>query len=159
MDYRLDHLPAQQVLSIRETLMPPHYEVIPQALQELMAYKKAQGYEVSAPSFFVHHAGGEGEASVVDVCLPVAGQVKGAGRIEVQNLEAQPAFIGRFVGPYDKTGAAYAVIAEEALRRGLRLTGSTAEIYVKSVPHTPDPNAYETDIAFFLEAENAAESR
>jgi len=22
---------------------------------------------------------------------------------------------------------------------------------VKSVPHTPDPNAYETDIAFFLQ--------
>lgn len=154
MEYRLEHLPTQQVLTIRETLTPPHYEVIPQALQELMAYKKAQGYEVSAPSFFVQHAGGQGEASIVDVCLPVAGEVKPSGRVEVQTFQTQPAFIGRFVGPYDKTGAAYPVVAEEALRRGLSLTGSTAEIYVKSVPHTPDPNAYETDIAFFLEPES-----
>lgn len=157
MEYRLEPLPTQQVLTIRETLMPPHYEVIPQALQELMAYKKAQGYAVSAPSFFVHHAGGEGESSVVEICLPVAGEVKPSGRVQVQTFESRPAFIGRFVGPYDQTGAAYAVIAEEALRRDLRLTGSTAEIYVKSVPHTPDPNAYETDIAFFVEPEDAAE--
>lgn len=154
MEYRLEPLPAQQVLTIRETLIPPHYEVIPQALQELMAYKKAQGYAVSAPSFFIHHAGGEGESSVVEVCLPVSGTVKPSGRIQVQTLQEKPAFIGRFVGPYDRTGAAYSVIAEEALRRGLRLTGSTAEIYVKSVPHTPDPNTYETDIAFFLEPDS-----
>lgn len=157
MDYRLEHLPAQQVLSIRETLQPPHYEVIPQALQELMAYKKAQGYEVSAPSFFIRHAGGDGETGVVEVCLPVSGDVHPSGRIEVKNVQRQPAFIGRFVGPYEKTGAAYSGVAEEALRRGLRLTGSTAEIYVKSVPHTPDPNAYETDIAFFLEPNELAE--
>ncbi|RTR25410.1 MerR family transcriptional regulator [Deinococcus radiophilus] len=151
MEYRLEQLPTQQVLVIRETLQPPHYEVIPQALQELMAYKHAQNYSVSAPSFFVHHAGGEGETSVVEVFLPVTGTVQPSGRIQVQTFEGGPAFIGRFVGPYEKTGAAYSVVAEEALRRGLKLTGSTAEIYVKSVPHTPDPNAYETDIAFFLE--------
>lgn len=151
MNYRLETLSTQQVLSIRTTLRPPHYEVIPQALQELMAYRKVQNYEVSAPSFFIHHAGGQGEESTVEVCLPVSGEVQPSGRIEVQILEGQPAFIGRFVGPYEKTGAAYSVIAEEALRRGLRLTGSTAEIYIKSVPQTPDPNEYETDIAFFLE--------
>ena len=153
MEYRTEQLPTRQVLTIRETLRPPHYEVIPQALQELMAYTKVQGYQVSAPSFFVHHAGGQGETSIVDVCLPVSGEVQPSGRMTVQDVQGQLAFIGRFVGPYEKTGAAYAIIAEEALRRGLRLTGSTAEIYVKSVPHTTDPNQYETDIAFFLEPE------
>ena len=152
MEYRLEQLPTQQVLTIRETLRPPHYEVIPQALQELMQYRNVQEYQVSAPSFFIHHAGGQGEESRVDICLPVSGEVKPSGRIVVQTFEGPLAFIGRFVGPYDKTGAAYAVIAEEAVRRGLHLTGTTAEIYVKSVPHTPDPNAYETDIAFFVES-------
>lgn len=151
MEYRVEHLPTQQILRIRETLRPPQYEVIPQALQELMAYTRTMGYRVSAPSFFVHHAGGQGDTSTVDICVPVTGDVKPSGRIEVQRFEGSPAFIGRFVGPYEKTGAAYSVIAEEATRRGLPLTGTTAEIYVKSVPHTPDPNAYETDIAFLLE--------
>ncbi|MFC3835509.1 MULTISPECIES: MerR family transcriptional regulator [Deinococcus] len=154
MEYRVDHLPTQQVLRIRETLRPPHYEVIPQALQELMTYIRAMGYPVSAPSFFVHHAGGQVESSTVDICVPVAGDVQPSGRIEVQRFEGSPAFIGRFVGSYEKTGAAYTVIAEEAIRRGLPLTGTTAEIYVKSVPHTPDPNAYETDIAFMLAPES-----
>ncbi|UQN06657.1 hypothetical protein [Deinococcus sp. QL22] len=66
-------------------------------------------------------------------------------------FEGGQAFIGRFVGSYDKTGAAYSAVVEEALRRELRITGVTAEFYVKSVPHTPNPDEYETDIAFFLE--------
>jgi len=40
---------------------------------------------------------------------------------------------------------------EEALRRDLRTTGATAEFYIKSVPDTLNPEAYETDIAFFSE--------
>ena len=151
MDYRLDHLPTLQTLSIRTLLQPPHYEVIPEALQELMAYKKVTGYQLAAPSFFVHHNEAQGEQGVVEVCLPVTGTVKPQGRIEVRTFEGRPAFIGRFVGPYDKTGEAYTAVVEEAMRRGLSITGSTAEIYVKSVPDTPDPNAYETDIAFFLQ--------
>lgn len=151
MDYRIEHLPTVQTLSIRTLLHPPHYEVIPEALQELVAYKKAQGYQFAAPSFFIHHNEAEGEKGVVEVCLPVTGPVEPQGRIEVRTFEGRPAFIGRFVGPYDKTGAAYTAVVEEALRRGLNITGSTAEIYVKSVPDTPDPNAYETDIAFFLQ--------
>ncbi|KQR02753.1 MerR family transcriptional regulator [Deinococcus sp. Leaf326] len=151
MDYRLEHLPTLQTLSIRTLLQPPHYDVIPEALQELMEYKNAQGYHLAAPSFFVHHNEVEGEKGVVEICLPVTGHVEPQGRIEVCTFEGRPAFIGRFVGPYDKTGAAYTAVVEEAVRRGLSITGSTAEIYVKSVPHTPDPNAYETDIAFFLQ--------
>ncbi len=147
MNYRLEHLPAQQTLCIHTSLQPPHYEVIPEALQELMAYCRTRGYAPHAPSFFVHHS----EQQVVDVCVPVAGHAEPHGRIEVRTFEGGPAFIGRFVGPYDRTGAAYTLVVEEALRRGLPITGVTAEIYVKSVPHTPDPNAYETDIAFFLQ--------
>ncbi len=60
--------------------------------------------------------------------------------------------MGRFVGSYDQTGAAYAAVVEEALRRELTITGVTAEFYVRRVPDTPNPEAYETDIAFFLEA-------
>ncbi|SMB85526.1 MerR family transcriptional regulator [Deinococcus hopiensis] len=153
MEYRLEHLPTLQTLSIRTLLHPPHYEVIPEALQELMAYKKSQSYELAAPSFFVHHNEAEGEQGVVEICLPVTGGVEPQGRIEVRTFEGRPAFIGRFVGPYDKTGEAYTAVVEEALRRGLNITGSTAEIYVKSVPDIPDSNAYETDIAFFLQAE------
>ncbi|MFC6665702.1 hypothetical protein ACFP9V_10375 [Deinococcus radiopugnans] len=87
----------------------------------------------------------------MEVCLPVTGRVKPEGRIEVRTFGGEKAFIGRFVGPYDRTGAAYSVVVEEALRRGLSITGVTAEFYVKSVPDTPNPAEYETDIAFFLQ--------
>lgn len=150
MDYRIEQLPALQTLTIRTYLQPPHYEVIPEALQELMHYKKSRGYMSDAPSFFVHHNDDHGEGSLLEVCLPVAGHVESEGRIEVRIFEGGRAFIGRFVGPYDKTGAAYSVVVEEALRRGLSITGVTAEFYVKSVPDTPNPEEYETDIAFFL---------
>lgn len=152
MNYRIEHLPARQILSIRTRLQPPHYEVIPEALRELMLYAKAQGYPVDAPSFFVHDNDDQGEGgSLVEIGLPVAGEVAPQGRIEVRTFAWGRALIGRFVGPYDKTGAAYSAVVEEALRRGLSITGVTAEFYVKSVPDTPNPEAYETDIAFFLE--------
>ncbi|MEF2276984.1 MerR family transcriptional regulator [Deinococcus sp. YIM 134068] len=151
MDYRIEHLPARQTLSIRTRLRPPHYEVIPEALRELMLYAKARGYPSDAPSFFVHDNDDQGEGSLAEVCLPVVGKADPQGRIEVRTFEGGRAFVGRFVGPYDKTGAAYSAVVEEALRRGLSITGVTAEFYVKSVPDTPNPQAYETDIAFFLE--------
>ncbi|WP_245808180.1 MerR family transcriptional regulator [Deinococcus hopiensis] len=150
MEYRLEHLPTLQTLSVRTVLQPPHYEVIPKALQERMVYKKVRGYALTAPSFFIHHSEVEGEKGVVEVCLPVTGTVEPQGRIGVRTFEGRPAFIGQVVGPYDETGEAYTAVVEEALRRGLNITGSTAEIYVKRVPDTPDPQAYETDIAFFL---------
>jgi len=152
MKYRTEHLPARQTLSIRTRLQPPHYEVIPDALQEVTMYAKARGYQMQRPSFFVHDNHDTGEGSLVEVCVPVIGSVEGDGRIEVRTFEGGMAFIGRFVGPYDKTGTAYAVVVDEAVRRDLRITGVTAEFYVKSVPDTPNPEAYETDIAFFLEA-------
>lgn len=151
MKYRTEQFPAQQTLSIRTRLQPPHYEVIPEALRELMMYAKARGYQPDAPSFFVHDNEDRGEGSLVEVYLPVGGNVEGDGRIEVKTFEGGRAFVGRFVGSYDKTGTAYSAVVEEALRRGLRITGVTAEFYVKSVPDTPNPEAYETDIAFFLE--------
>lgn len=151
MNYRIEQLPTRQTLSIRTRLQPPHYEVIPDALQEVMMYAKARGYQIERPSFFVHDNHDTGEGSLVEVCVSVAGAVEGEGRIEVRTFEGGHAFIGRFVGPYDQTGAAYAVVVEEALRRDLRITGVTAEFYVKSVPDTPNPEEYETDIAFFLE--------
>lgn len=151
MNYRTEQLQARQTLSIRTRLQPPHYEVIPEALRELMMYAKAQGYQIERPSFFMHDNDDTGEGSLVEVCLPVEGAVKGDGRIEVRTFKGGNAFIGRFVGPYDKTGAAYSAVVEEALRRELRITGVTAEFYVKSVPDTPNPEAYETDIVFFLE--------
>ncbi|WP_216328649.1 MerR family transcriptional regulator [Deinococcus aestuarii] len=151
MDYRVEHLPARQTLSIRTRLQPPHYEVIPEALRELTMYMKARGYQSDAPSFFVHDNDDRGEGSLVEVCLPVAGRAEPHGRIEVRTFGGGRAFVGRFVGPYDQTGAAYSAVVEEALRRGLSITGVTAEFYVKSVPDTPNPEAYETDIAFFLE--------
>lgn len=155
MDYRIEQLPARQTLSIRTRLRPPHYEVIPEALRELMTYTKAQGYQSDAPSFFVHDNDDHGEGSLVEVCLPVVGKAQPHGRIEVKTFEGGRAFVGRFVGPYDKTGAAYSAVVEEALRRGLNITGVTAEFYVKSIPDTPNPEAYETDIAFFLEEREA----
>lgn len=151
MNYRIEQLPVLQTLTISTRLQPPHYEVIPEALQELMRYKKAQGYTSDSPSFFVHHNDDHEGGSLVEVCLPVTGRVKPEGRIEVRTFGGEKAFIGRFVGPYDRTGAAYSVVVEEALRRGLSITGVTAEFYVKSVPDTPNPEEYETDIAFFLQ--------
>ncbi|WP_027483026.1 MerR family transcriptional regulator [Deinococcus pimensis] len=155
MEYRVEHLAPRQILTIRTRLVPPHYEVIPEALRDLVAYQKARGYTNTAPSFFVHHNDDEGEGSLVEICVPVEGVVAPQGRVEVRTFEGGPAFVGRFVGPYDRTGAAYSVVVEEALRRGLRLTGVTAEFYVRSIPDTPNPEEYETDIAFFLDETNA----
>ncbi|GGL07383.1 MerR family transcriptional regulator [Deinococcus radiotolerans] len=150
MHYRLEQLPDRQCLIIRTVLQPPHYEVIPQALQDLMHYARRQGYQPAAPSFFIHHNDDTGQGSLVEVCVPVDGDVRPEGRIEVRTLGGGAAFIGRFVGPYDQTGAAYTQVVEEALRRGLSVCGVTAEFYVRSVPHTPNPQEYETDIAFYL---------
>lgn len=151
MDYRIEQLSARQTLSIRIRLQPPNYQVIPEALGELMKYVKARGYQTDPPSFFVHDNDDQGAGSLVEVFVPVVGDVEGSGRIEVKTFEGGRAFVGRFIGSYDKTGAAYSAVVEEALRRDLRITGVTAEFYVKSVPDTPNPEAYETDIAFFLE--------
>lgn len=151
MDFRTEQLPDRPTLIIRTRLQPPQYEVIPEALQELMHYAKAQGYTVNAPSFFVHHSGDNQDGSLLEICLPVAEQATPQGKIEVGTAGGGRAFVGRFVGPYDQTGAAYPVVLEEALRRDLTITGVTAEFYVKSVPHTPNPAEYETDIAFYLE--------
>jgi len=78
MNYRVDQLPARQTLSIRTRLQPPHYEVIPEALRELMLHARARGYEVEAPSFSVHDNDDQGEGSRVDVYLPVQGRSKAA---------------------------------------------------------------------------------
>ncbi len=151
MNYRTEQIPARQTLSIRTRLHPPHYEVIPEAMGELMTHVKARGYLVDRPSFFVHDNDDQGEGSLLEVCVPVVGNVEGDGRIEVRTFEGGRAFIGRFVGPYDKTGAAYYTVVEEALRRELTITGVTAEFHVKGFSDTPNPEEYETDIAFFLE--------
>lgn len=153
MDYRLEHLPARRTLAIRARLRPPGYGVIPEALGELVAHARARGLAPARPAFFVHHNDdeGAGEGSRLDVHLPVEGEPEPGGRVEVVTFAGGPAFVGRFVGPYDRTGAAYTAVAEEALRRGLALSGVTVELYVKSVPDTPDPEMYETDIAFLLD--------
>ncbi|GGJ33674.1 MerR family transcriptional regulator [Deinococcus roseus] len=151
MHYRTEQIPTLQTLSIRTYLKVPEYEVIPEAFRELMGHYKRHGYQSNYPSFFACYNECEDGQNLVEMCIPVAGQLEGDGRIEVRTFEGRPAFIGRFVGPYDRVGAAYHKVVEEALRRGLKITGSTAEFYVKSVPDTPNPEEYETDIAFFLE--------
>ncbi|UQN06656.1 GyrI-like domain-containing protein [Deinococcus sp. QL22] len=65
MNYRIEQLPARQTLSIRTRLQPPNYEVIPEALRELMMHARARGYHLEAPSFFVHDNDDQGEGSLV----------------------------------------------------------------------------------------------
>lgn len=151
MEYRTEQIPTLQTLSIRTFLEVPEYEVIPQAFRELMGHLKKHQYQTPYPSFFACYTEKRDKEMLVEMCIPVSGAVQGEGRIEVRTFESRPAFIGRFVGPYDRVGAAYTQVVEEALRRGLKIDGSTAEFYVKSVPDTPNPEEYETDIAFFLQ--------
>ncbi|MFB9994360.1 MerR family transcriptional regulator [Deinococcus oregonensis] len=87
MNYRIEQLPARQTLSIRTRLQPPNYEVIPEALRELMMHARARGYQIDAPSFFVHDNDDQGEGSLVEVYLPTGGHIEGDGRIEVRTFK------------------------------------------------------------------------
>lgn len=151
MQFRIEQLPALQTLTIRTHLKVPEFEVIPEAFRELMAYVAQQGYEASYPNFFACYNECVDGKNLVEMSAPVKGEVQDSGRMQVRTFDSRPAFVGRYVGPYEKLGEAYPKVAEEATRRGLKLSGSTAEFYVKSVPDTPDPQEYETDVAFFLE--------
>ncbi|GEM48900.1 MerR family transcriptional regulator [Deinococcus cellulosilyticus] len=151
MQYRIEHLPTLQTLTIRTHLKVPEFEVIPEAFRELVAYTEQQGYQSAYPNFFACYNECEEGKNLVEMSVPLQGEVQGSGRMEVRTFEGRPAFVGRYVGPYETLGEAYPKVAAEATRRGLKLTGSTAEFYVKSVPDTPNPAEYETDVAFFLE--------
>ncbi|MEW5897931.1 MAG: GyrI-like domain-containing protein [Bacillota bacterium] len=66
----------------------------------------------------------------LEVCLPVAGEAPGGGRVSIKKLPASRAVCLLHVGPYDQVGQTYASILQYIAEKQLTITGPSREVYL-----------------------------
>lgn len=124
-------VPAQTVLSIEHA---GAHNDIGKVYGELFAWAAKNKAKAAGPAFtvFLDSPNEIDPASGrFEVCLPVAGTVKGDAKVAVKKLPACTVACGKVKGPYDKIPAHYTEMLAWVSAQGWEIAGSPREVYLK----------------------------
>lgn len=82
----------------------------------------------------------------LEVAVPIAEPVEGAGRVAAGTLPGGPVAYTLHVGPYDEIGGAYRALADWTAAQGREMAGPPRECYLVSPGETQNPNEYRTEV-------------
>ncbi|RJQ29291.1 MAG: hypothetical protein C4589_05115 [Peptococcaceae bacterium] len=113
-----------------------------------MGFINGQRLTVTGPGIFIHHDPEyRPEDADLEVCLPVAGEPPGGGRVSIKELPACRAVCLLHVGPYDQVGPTYASILQYITGKQLTIAGPSREVYLVGPMGAP-PEKYVTEVQF-----------
>jgi AraC family transcriptional regulator len=143
-------IPEQHVLGMRRR---GHYRMIPELLVAIITHATEQGIAVTGPPVFVCHeitpeavmAAERAGTADVEVAWPVAGVVKGAGKIRPYTLPAGKMARILHHGPYEACEPTYRRLFAWIAGKGLRITGPVREMYLNDPREVP-PDQILTEI-------------
>ena len=136
---------------------------VDEAFPELFGWLAAQDISVAAPPFIRYLVIDMAAELQIELAVPVAAGISGAGRIQPGVLPAGRYVTLRHTGPYDGLVASNAALQEWAQQEGITFdTWDTpegtawrarAEHYLTNPAAEPDPAKWEVDVAYLaLEA-------
>jgi DNA-binding transcriptional MerR regulator len=124
-------------------------EVVRAFNDHLWPHVMQKGYTQSGPSLFVcRDLEGENGAADLEMVVPVAGAVDGAGRVEVAALRGGKFAFTVHEGAYQNMGAAYRAVAAWIEARGLELVNQSREVYLVDYRSTNDDHALRTEVMY-----------
>lgn len=142
---QIKELPAVRVVSVRDRVP---YAKVGELFGELMGFINMHRLTVTGPGIFIHHDPEcRPEDADLEVCLPVAGEAAGGGRVSVKELPAGRAVCLLHVGPYDQVGPTYAGILKYIAEKQLTIAGPSREVYLVGPMGVP-PEKYVTEVQF-----------
>lgn len=117
---------------------------IQQAYAELFGYLGRVGVAPAGPPFarYTFRADGFG----VEAGVPVAGAIRGEGRVEPSSLPGGPVAATLHVGPYDTLGSAYDELTRWIEAQKHTPKGPHWECYLNSPSEEPDPSRWKTEV-------------
>ena len=137
---------AQTVACIHITV--PRSEirkVMGPGLAELKQELRSQGIVPTGP-WLTHHLRMDPAIFDYELCLPVAGPVKAAGRVKTSELPATTAAYTLYSGPYEELASGWSEFEAWIAARGHRSAPSLWETYLVDPSVTPDPAAWRTGL-------------
>jgi effector-binding domain-containing protein len=142
---QIKELPTVRVASVRDR---GPYAKIGELFSELMGFINVHRLTVTGPGIFIHHDPEyRPEDADLEVCLPVAGEATGGGRVNLKELPAIRAVSLLHVGPYDQVGPTYADILKYIAEKQLTIAGPSREVYLVGPMGAP-PEKYVTEVQF-----------
>lgn len=153
-DVVLKKMPAQTVVSIRETI--PNYGEVGKLIGEVFGFLGQHGIQPAGAPFTVWHDHDFRETEVdaevaVQIAAAISPVLSGNGRVKISLLPAVEMACVIHQGSYDDFGLAYSALAEWIEANGYRITGSNREIYLSGPESTTNPAEYVTEIQFPVE--------
>jgi effector-binding domain-containing protein len=143
-DFKVEELPVQPALAIRETAALAE---IPAKMGECFAALGRHFGERRIPfaghPFAYYHSWSD-TATVMDVGFPVPPGTAGEGRIQAVTLPGGRIVTGTHVGPYDKIVETYNAMDMWMKSNGLTPAGHMWETYLTDPQAEPDPAKWVT---------------
>jgi len=144
---------STSVISIRHN--GPHDEIA-KVYHELRAWAQQRNLAVAGPGITLFLSRPQAfvpESAVFEVCLPVAGEATGEGKVVVKELPACTAAYTTVKGPYREVPAHYSEMLAWMSAQGMAPAGEPREVYLQH-PDTEgkgDPEEFITEIQFPIE--------
>jgi effector-binding domain-containing protein len=115
------------------------------AIGEVMATVAAQGIVPAGPWFTYHHRVPT-DTFDFEVGVPVASEVKPAGRVRPGRLPAATVARAVYVGPYEGLGAGWGEFVAWIAAQGRVPAGNLWECYAVGPESGPDPSKWRTEL-------------
>jgi effector-binding domain-containing protein len=137
---------AQPTAVIRLTIPRSEIQhVMGPGIGEVMATLAEQGVTPAGP-WFTHHLRMDPAIFDFEICVPVAVQVAGAGRVSPSELPAATVVRTTYCGPYEGLPAAWAEFDAWIAAEGLTTGPDLWERYVAGPESSPDPSQWRTEL-------------
>ena len=146
----IQHLTAQPVVSIRETIQVADLgAAMGDRIGALASFLAQTGAQIAGPPFVRYHTFGETETDM-EFGVPVAEPIAGAGRVAAGELPGGPAISTQHIGPHERLGEAYTRLEAWLQERHRERNGATWEVYYWLDPSNPsaqsDPATWRTQL-------------
>jgi DNA-binding transcriptional MerR regulator len=148
-EIEIEELPEQPVLSIRDRVRQEELKrFIPEAFAELYAHLREAGGEEEGIAFSICPFADDEGVVEIEVAVPLAAPVPGAGRVESRSVPACTAVVLTHNGPYDQLTRSYRALSHWLELQGVASAGDPREYYVTDREETLDPDDYVTRVAW-----------
>ena len=152
MNIIVKEVKAVKALTINATA--PSMEVgakLGELYPKLMNYIKEKEIQMAGPPFAIYHKWDPQGDTELAAGIPVAAETGGEGEIEYVEFPAMKVVTSIHFGPYESLGPVYEDIQKYINKKGLKINGSSWELYLIGPDTETDANKYQTQIYFPVE--------
>ncbi len=146
LSIELRDIPAQPVVCTRSRVARSEIAAtIGAELGRIVPHVLGNGGQLAGQPYTRYHDMNLGMLTI-EVGMPVAAAVAGAGTIEAATLPAGQVAVALHGGAYEQLGDSYAALERWLTSQSLKPAGAPWEVYVNDPGEHPDPAAWRTEI-------------